>query len=111
MVTRRRVVFAAAIGAAVLLVVAVLVLLPVILRGGLESRLPEMAGRAGPSADLHPHVFTGRMGIPRLRLSQKGSTAPAVEFERFDLRVAVNSLLGNNIRIRATILTAPTLHG
>ena len=110
MVTRRRVVFAAAISAATLLIVALLVLVPVILRGVLESRLAEMTGRAVSIADIDLNIFTGRMGIARMRLSQKGSNAPAVEFERFDLRVAVNSLLGNNIRIREIILTAPTLH-
>ncbi len=110
MVTRRRVVFAAAITAAVLLVVALLVLVPVILRGVLESRLAEMTGRAVSIADIDLNIFTGRVGIARMRLAQKGSNAPAVEFERFDLRVAVNSLLGNNIRIREIVLTAPTLH-
>ena len=69
-----------------------------------------MTGRAVSIADIDLNIFTGRMGIARMRLSQKGSNAPAVEFERFDLRVAVNSLLGNNIRIREIILTAPTLH-
>ena len=110
MVTRRRVVFAAAMTAATLLVVALLVLVPVILRGVLESRLAEMTGRAVSIADIDLNIFTGRMGIIRMRLSQKGSNAPAVEFERFDLRVAVNSLLGNNIRIREIVLTAPTVH-
>ena len=61
-----------------LLVVALLVLVPVILRGVLESRLAEMTGRAVSIADIDLNIFTGRMGITRMRLSQKGSNAPAV---------------------------------
>jgi hypothetical protein len=110
MMTRRRLVFLGAIAAAVVLFVAVLVLAPVILRQQLESRVTQMTGRATSIADIDLNVFTGRMAISRLRLAQKGSTAPAVEFERLELRVAVNSLLGDNIRIREIILTAPTLH-
>jgi len=110
MMKRRRLVFLGAIGAAVVLFLAVLVLAPVILRQQLESRLTQMTGRAASIADIDLNIFTGRMGIARLRLAQKGSNAPAIEFERLELRVAVNSLLGNNIRIREIILTAPTLH-
>jgi len=110
MVNRRRLVFGGAIVASALLVLAVLVLLPVILRGVLETRLAKMTGRAVSIADIDLNIFTGRVGIARFRLAQKGSNDPAVEFERLEMRVAVNSLLGNNIRIREIILTAPVMH-
>src|SRR5262249_31445489 len=103
-------VFAAAIAAVVLLSVALLVLAPVILRSQLESRLAKLTGRAVSLADIDLNVFTGRMGITRFRLAQKGSHDPALEFEKLDVRVAINSLLSNNIRVREIVLTAPVLH-
>src|SRR5262245_32353132 len=110
MMKRRRLVFLGIIAGVLALFGAVLVLAPVIIRQQFESRVARMTGRTASIADIDLNVFTGRTSVSRLRLSQKGSNDPAFEFERLELRVALNSLFGDNIRIREIILTAPTVH-
>src|SRR5262245_21611330 len=110
MMKRRRLVFLGIVVAVFVLLGTALVLAPVIIRHQFESRVARMTGRTASVADIDLNVFTGRMSVSRLRLSQKGSNDPALEFERLELRVALNSLFGDNIRVREIILTAPTLH-
>jgi hypothetical protein len=98
---------------AVLLVVgitALLIALPALLRQNAVTQLSRMTGRAVALERVRLNVFTGRLGLERFRLAQRGSTDPAVEVEGLEAHVSVPSLFTNRIRVKSLTVTAPRVH-
>jgi uncharacterized protein involved in outer membrane biogenesis len=92
------------------LVVALVIVLPLIVRKVAVDRLSQMTGRAVALADVDLNLFTGRTALHRFRLAQRGSDAPAVEIDRLEVRVALTSLVTGNIRVRELVLTGPRIY-
>jgi uncharacterized protein involved in outer membrane biogenesis len=92
------------------LMVVLLVVLPLILRRATVDRISRLTGRAVALADVDLNVFTGRVALHRFRLARHGSDAPALEFDRLEVRVALTSVVTGNIRVRELTLTAPRVY-
>jgi len=105
---RGRAVLIAGVVLVVLLVGVVLALPPVIRRVAVD-RLTTMTGRAVALQAVELNLFTGRVALDGFRLAQRGSTDPAVEVERLEVRVAPLSLISSNIRVVDLTVTRPKL--
>ena len=107
---RRRALGLAAVGLLALLVIALVVALPEIVRRVAVDQLAKQTGRAVSLDNVDVNLFTGRVALHRFRLAQKGSTDPAFEVEALEARLALTSLFGSHQRLTSVALTAPRIH-
>ena len=101
-----------AIAAAVLLVVvvtALLVALPEIVRRVAVTQLTRLTGRAVALERVELNLFTGRVALSRFRLAQRNSSEPAFDLEGAEVRVSVASLVTSHARVASVTLTRPRL--
>ena len=92
---------------AILMVVVGLLALPLFIQKVAVKQLAGLTGRAVALRSLELNLFTTHIALNGFRLAQKGSSEPAVEFERLDVRLAPASLLGDNVRITELSITRP----
>src|SRR5438093_162303 len=99
-----------AIAAAVLLVVvvtALLVALPMIVRRVAVDQLTRMTGRAVELERVELNLFTGRVALAKFRLAQRGTKDPALDLDGLEVRVSLPSLATKHVRVQSLTLTAP----
>ena len=101
-----------AIAAAVLLVVvvtALVVALPEIVRRVAVTQLTRLTGRGVSLDRVDLNLFTGRVALGRFRLAQRNSSEPAFELDGAEVRVSVPSLVTRHARVASVSLTRPRL--
>src|SRR5262245_7923551 len=92
---------------AVLMVVVGLFALPLVVRKVAVKQLAGGTGRSVTLAGVELNLFTARLALNGFRLAQKGSSDPAAEFERLEVRLAILSLLGDHVRVTDLTVTRP----
>src|SRR5687768_14696327 len=83
----------------VLAVTALLLVMPIVVRGVVIEQLARRTGRDVALATVELNLFKGRLALDGFRLTQRGSSDPALEIERLDVRVAPASLFGDNFLV------------
>ena len=99
-----------AIGAAVVLVVivvALLLTLPMIVRRVAVDQLTRMTGRAVELERVEINLFTGRVALAKLRLAQRAAKEAALELEGLEVRVSLPSLVTKHARVASLTVTGP----
>ena len=104
---RKRTLAFAALILIVVVVTVLLVALPTIARRVAVDRLSQLTGRVVSLDRVEVNIFTGRVGLTRFRLAQRGSNDPALELDGLEVRVSILSLLTKHVRVPSITLTAP----
>src|SRR5947207_14084935 len=104
---RLRTVGIAAAVLVVLLVTALLVALPEIVRRVAIDQLMTRTGRAVSLERVELNLFTGRFALAKFRLAQRGSKDPALDLDGLEVRVSLPSLVTKHVRVHSLSLTAP----
>lgn len=99
-----------AVALVLVLAVSTVLALPVVVRRLAVQRIAAMTGRAVTLEKVELNPFTGRVALNRFRLAQRGSSEPALELERLEVRVAPLSLASDEIRVKELTLTRPRLY-
>jgi hypothetical protein len=105
-----RVALIATAAVAVVMAAAFVLALPLIIREVAVKQMAGVTGRAVALDSVELNLFTARVALNRFRLDQKGSTDPAIEFERVEVRLAPTSLLGDNVRVKELTVTRPKIY-
>ena len=77
----------------VLVIVGFFASLPEIVRQVVVRQVPKAIGRQITIEDIDLNLFTGRLAIKKLRLSERTGSQAFVEFERLEARMALLSLV------------------
>jgi hypothetical protein len=83
--------------------------LPEIIRRLVVTELTRRTGRQVSLEDVDLNPFTAHVALKRFRIGRRDVSAPDLEFERLDIRLAPWALLRSDIRLREIALTAPTI--
>jgi AsmA protein len=102
------------LGLALIVVVALVIVgffasLPEIVRQVVMRQVPKAIGRQITIEDIDLNLFTGNLAIKKLRLSERTGPQAFVEFERLEVRLALLSLVRQNIHLRDLRLVAPAV--
>ena len=92
---------------AVLMVALGLLALPLVIRKVAIQQMAGVTGRSVALAGVELNLFTARLALNGFRLAQKGSSDPAAEIERLEVRLALPSLLRDNVRVTDLTITRP----
>ena len=92
---------------AVLMVALGLLAIPLAIRKVAVKQLAGMTGRSVALASVELNLFTARVALNGFSLAQKGSSEPAAEIERLEVRLAPTSLLSDNVRVTELAITRP----
>ncbi|HYB41323.1 MAG TPA: DUF748 domain-containing protein, partial [Candidatus Methylomirabilis sp.] len=79
--------------------------LPEIARRVALAQIPKTFDRAAAIEDVDLNLFTGRVAIKKLRLSEHGGPDAFLQFDRLDLRVSYRSLFRANVHLTELRLT------
>ena len=93
----------------VLVIVGFFASLPEIVRQVVVRQVPKAIGRQITIEDIDLNLFTGNLAIKKLRLAERTGPQAFVEFERLEARLALLSLVRQNIHLRDLRLVAPAV--
>src|SRR5262249_7271489 len=80
-----------------------------IVRQVVVRQVPKAIGRQITIEDIDLNLFTGKLAIKKLRLSERTGSQAFVEFERLEARMALLSLVHKDIHLRDFRLVAPVV--
>src|SRR5215471_12695244 len=111
---RRLLVRLGTLGLALVVVIALVIVgffasLPEIVRQVVVRQVPKAIGRQITIEDIDLNLFTGRLAIKKLRLSERTGSQAFVEFERLEVRMALLSLVHKDIHLRDFRLVGPVV--
>ncbi len=109
MTPRRRRLTLIIVGGLALVVAGVLVALPEVIRRVAEAEIPKRTGRAVAIGDIDLNLFRGHLALKNVRLAERDGPEPFVEFERFDVRISLPSLLRRRLRLAEITLARPVI--
>jgi hypothetical protein len=83
--------------------------LPEIVRRITLDQIPKRTGRAAAIDDVDLNVFTGRVALTNVRLTERRSPESFVALERVEVRLGLPALLRSEIRLADVTVVAPAV--
>jgi uncharacterized protein involved in outer membrane biogenesis len=89
----------------IVVVAAVVLALPAIVRHVAVARVEAMTGRDASIDAVEISLLRGRVTVHGFRLADRDGAAPLAELGRLDLHVALSSLLSGHLRVHELVLS------